>query len=316
MGLRSTETVKRLGAAAKGSYCDGTEINRDGKTSRRRAESVSDALHYCLLVMHARGQRCRNCRQLHHFAVVCPRHPRQVDRCRRRPGSPRRVRESVCGGSPTPLPLQSYETDDHQPLSQGSHPSRGRDRSPSPGYTPPPAGRHRNQCVRFRSPDDAGGVNPGRSRACAIIAATSPDSAPRILPDVTAQNTASVLALPDTGADICVGVLDFLETLGEYPENPMPLEQHPRAANGRIIRSIGVLPVRFTFGEVTTTDNIHILEGVCGLLLSWKTTRRLKIIPRQISEMKSSALPSSLAGCTVLRRTRKPTVCRVVDRRH
>ena len=108
--------------------------------------------------------------------------------------------------------------------------------------------------------------------------------------EVTAQSTVPVLALPDTGADICVGGLDFLEALGEYPENLMPQEQHPRAVNGSIIPSAGDLPVRLSFGAVTVTDKAHILEDVSGLLFSWKITRQLRIIPRQISEMKSAVL--------------------------
>ena len=70
--------------------------------------------------------------------------------------------------------------------------------------------------------------------------------APRIRLNVTAQRRVSVLALPDTGADICVGGLDFLEEMDEYPENMLPPEQHPRSANGETITSLGVLPVTLT----------------------------------------------------------------------
>lgn len=108
---------------------------------------------------------------------------------------------------------------------------------------------------------------------------TSVQSAPRVRLDVTAQRRVSLLALPDTGADICVGGLDFLEEMGEYPENLLPAEQHPRAANGETITSVGILPVSLTLGRVTTDELVHILQGVSGLLISWKATRELCIIP-------------------------------------
>ena len=91
------------------------------------------------------------------------------------------------------------------------------------------------------------------------------ESAPRVQLAVTAQDTTSILALPDTDADICVGGLDFLTALVEYPENLLPAELHSRAANGNVIRSVGVLPVSLTLGEITTAESIHILPDIKGL---------------------------------------------------
>ena len=118
-------------------------------------------------------------------------------------------------------------------------------------------------------------------------------SAPRVRLDVEAQRRVSVLALPDTGADICVGGLDFLGEMDEYQENLLPPEQHPRSANGEKITSLGILPVSLTLGRVTTDDYVHILQGVSGLLLSWKAVRNLRIIPddypQQLAEATSTA---------------------------
>ena len=137
--------------------------------------------------------------------------------------------------------------------------------------------------VRFRSFDGSSDCSPDgdtrRPSASAVVAVTSVQSAPRVRLDVTAQRRVSLLALPDTGADICVGGLDFLEEMGEYPENLLPAEQHPRAANGETITSVGILPVSLTLGRVTTDELVHILQGVSGLLISWKATRELCIIP-------------------------------------
>ena len=86
-------------------------------------------------------------------------------------------------------------------------------------------------------------------------------------------------ALPDTGADISVGGIQLLDEMCEYQENLLPANEHPKAANGAVIRSVGVLPVRITLGDVTVEDEIHILPSVTGLLLSWRTTRDLHITP-------------------------------------
>ena len=40
-----------------------------------------------------------------------------------------------------------------------------------------------------------------------------------------------------------------------------------------------LLPAELRFGDVTTSDEIHFLEGVTGLLLSWKVARALQILP-------------------------------------
>ena len=77
---------------------------------------------------------------------------------------------------------------------------------------------------------------------------------------VTAQRNVSVLALPDTGADICVGALDFLDEMDEYPENLPPPEQQPRTENGETVTSLGVLPVSLSLGRVSTDEVVHILN--------------------------------------------------------
>ena len=286
----------------------------------------------------ARGQRCRNCQQLHHFSAVCPhppawrpgaprgaeladrrgrwsepprgaepadrwgRPPRGAESADRRGQRSGRARAQLHRGGSSP-PAHSYWTEERRARGESSTPPRQWFRSPSPGYSPTRAQeyqRQQGQRVRFQSPDDdsdysegGGGQRPG---TYAVIAATSVESAPRVRLDVTAHSTVSVRALPDTGADISVGGLDFLEELGEYPENLLPPEQHPSAANGEIIASVGVLPVTLTLGDITTPEEIHILPDVRGLLLSWRATRQLQIIPRcyprQISCAQSSAAPA------------------------
>ena len=136
---------------------------------------------------------------------------------------------------------------------------------------------------------------------------TSVQSAPRVRLDVTAQRRVSLLALPDTGADICVGGLDFLQEMGEYPENLLPAEQHPRAANGETITSVGILPVPLTLGRVTTDELVHILQGVSGLLISWKATRELCIIPDRYPRQINTEARGRSDRCSVEGEARAPS---------
>ncbi|KAF0288100.1 hypothetical protein FJT64_000179 [Amphibalanus amphitrite] len=66
--------------------------------------------------------------------------------------------------------------------------------------------------------------------------------APRVRVRVEAYYSADVDALPDTGADISVGGIQFLDDMNEFPENLLPPNEHPKAADGATVKSIGVLP--------------------------------------------------------------------------
>ncbi|KAF0296968.1 hypothetical protein FJT64_000552 [Amphibalanus amphitrite] len=234
----------------------------------------------------ARGQRYRSCRQLDHFAAVCPDASGDYDD--RRPTTSyerRRLAPSRPRSSP---PGRSYRPD----------PYRSSSRSPSPSLDTRRSQRRqpwRGTRVRFQSSEGSSDRSPDgaarRPAASAIIAVASVQSAPRVRLDVTAHRRASVLALPDTGADICVGGLDFLKEMDEYPENLLPPEQHPRTANGETVKSLGVLPVSLNLGRVSVQESVHILEGVSGLLLSWKAVKGLHIIPAGYPQQITADLP-------------------------
>ncbi|KAF0288563.1 Cytochrome P450 4C1 [Amphibalanus amphitrite] len=68
------------------------------------------------------------------------------------------------------------------------------------------------------------------------------EGAPRVRVRVEAYYSADVDALPDTGADISVGGIQFLDDMNEFPENLLPPNEHPKAADGATVKSIGVLP--------------------------------------------------------------------------
>ena len=83
-----------------------------------------------------------------------------------------------------------------------------------------------------------------------------------------------------------------MRQLGEFRENLMKSTMNPRAADGKIIRSAGTLPVILELGDERIQETVHILPGVRGILLSWDVTKRLRLIPadfpRQMPSLSSS----------------------------
>ena len=327
MGLRSAETVKCLCAtpdlslSAAVAVCRAQEATSrdalelysrapDGPSAQQvrssRAGGGPASCAGCGRRRHrseqhcpARGQRCRACQGLHHFAAVCPSRMdcrwNRESRDRYQSSSPPRDRY------PSPRPRGRYPSSpprDRYP----SPPPRGMYRSPSPRgrYRPASQDRLQPRQVRFEQDDYASGRRP---TASAIIASASVQGAPRIRVHVKAYEAASVEALPDTG--------------GEFPENLLPPDEHPKAANGEVIKSIGILPVHITLGDTTVEDNVHILPTVTGLLLSWVTTRKLNIIPEDYPrQMKSTrGLSSDAAGDASKRQDVPPTAVLGVEHR-
>ena len=127
----------------------------------------------------------------------------------------------------------------------------------------------------------------------AIIASTTAGGAPRILVDLqVGDRVTKVNALPDTGADLSVGGISLLEKLGLTKNSISQPSHHPQAANGVVLRSVGVLRAVITLGDARIDEEVHILRGVSGLLISWDATKRLRLVladyPRQIAAERQS----------------------------
>ena len=161
---------------------------------------------------------------------------------------------------------------------------------PHARHSCPANGRKCNKCGVLghfakvcRSEKASDGDRPYRRRAVAsiIAAASHIDPAPKVIVSASSLNgKALVHALPDTGADICAAGVDFLHALGEDVSNLWSItEDDPQAANGLPMSSIGRLAVDISLGDITTSADIHIIDGVTGLLLSWSTSRDLALIP-------------------------------------
>ena len=54
----------------------------------------------------------------------------------------------------------------------------------------------------------------------------------------------TVSALPDSDADITVAGLNFLDLIGGHVNNLLDSPERPRAADGRSIHTLGMLPAR------------------------------------------------------------------------
>ena len=106
------------------------------------------------------------------------------------------------------------------------------------------------------------------------------DPAPMI--DVTMSSLngqATVRVLPDSGADVSVAGELLLEHLQEHPGNLLPSGITPRAVNGTLMRPIGRLPVALSLDGQEFHEDFHIYPEVRGILLSWKASRGLGILP-------------------------------------
>ena len=109
---------------------------------------------------------------------------------------------------------------------------------------------------------------------------------------------ATVKALPDSGADICVAGTALLQQLHEHPDNLLPSVVTPQAVNGTTMNPIGKLPVTLSLGTQAYTDDIHIYPNVTGTLLSWKAAKRLFILPENYPNPSTTA-----ASCLAITNT-------------
>ena len=107
------------------------------------------------------------------------------------------------------------------------------------------------------------------------------EPAPTINVHISTLNGRAVLeALPDSGADISVARPTTIKQLGEHCNNLVASDITPRGVSGHKMTPIGQLPVQITLGQTTHTDTLHIYPNIKGILLSWKTSRALKVLPK------------------------------------
>ena len=79
-----------------------------------------------------------------------------------------------------------------------------------------------------------------RSKVASVIASTQASRAPTVQANISPPNgTCTIVALPDTGADISAAGLNFLESLGEPLSNLLPPTDQPKSADGSPMKCLG-----------------------------------------------------------------------------
>ena len=113
-----------------------------------------------------------------------------------------------------------------------------------------------------------------------VIAVTNAESAPTI--GVTLESAigqAELSVLPDSGADISAAGPQLPDALGTNVQNLLPTDVSPKVADGRPMKALGAIPVRIRLHERTVATTIYIFEQVTVVLLSWKASHDLGILP-------------------------------------
>ncbi|KAF0308405.1 hypothetical protein FJT64_020358 [Amphibalanus amphitrite] len=124
-------------------------------------------------------------------------------------------------------------------------------------------------------------------------------SAPTVAVDVFGTRRGKLRALPDTGADISLAGPEFAETFGRGRMTPSTVR--PMVVDGRSCDSIGKVEVTIRMGDIEVNEQVHIIPGVKRLILSWKTTQRLGIIPEDYPEQKWN-IPQDITAAVSARR--------------
>ena len=106
------------------------------------------------------------------------------------------------------------------------------------------------------------------------------DPAPKLTINITSlHGSTSIAVLPDSGANISAASEAILCQLNEHADNLVSSDIVPKAANGTEMHPMGKLLVIFKLGNKEFVDELHIYPDVCGVLISWKASKNLGILP-------------------------------------
>ena len=108
---------------------------------------------------------------------------------------------------------------------------------------------------------------------------TGGDSAPTIEMQVTSSTgKRNITVLPDSGAEVSAAGKDILEYLDYHPHNLLPLTIVPRTVNGSSMLPIGRIPITIHLEGKQCTDDLHIIPGIKGCVISWLAFEFLGIL--------------------------------------
>ena len=84
---------------------------------------------------------------------------------------------------------------------------------------------------------------------------------------------------PNASGDTSAAGQELLHHLGHHVDNLLPSGISPRAMNGITMIPVGKIPVTLQSGNRSCKDDLHVYPGMSGALKSWKTARKLAILP-------------------------------------
>ena len=103
-------------------------------------------------------------------------------------------------------------------------------------------------------------------------------------PTIEVQMTSStgkknITVLPDSGAEITAAGKDILKYLDHHPHNLLPSTIAPRTVNGSSMSPIGRIPITIHLEGKQCTDDLHVIPGIKGCVISWQASKCLGILP-------------------------------------
>ena len=88
----------------------------------------------------------------------------------------------------------------------------------------------------------------------------------------------NIMVLPDSGAEITAAGKDILEYLDHHPHNLLLSTTMPRTVNESSMLPIGKIPITIHLEGKQCTDDLHIIFGNKGCVISWLASEFLEIL--------------------------------------
>ena len=109
-------------------------------------------------------------------------------------------------------------------------------------------------------------------------------------------NLIKVKATPDTGADISVCGTNLLINMGlQVNKKRKPMNSTVKAANGTIIKTKGIIRIKMQLEDNIIYEDVVVCDNQEELLLSWKTCKKLHLIPQDFpNPIKKTEVISSI----------------------
>ena len=157
------------------------------------------------------------------------------------------------------------------------------------GQRPPP-----NPSTRSLLTED---TQPSQLSTIRQVSATEP--APTVVVHIQSTNgSCKIQALPDSGADITAAGPQILKSLGEHTSNLLSSDITSQAANGQKMKPLGNLPITFQLQGQTHREDMHIYPEISGVIMSWKATEGLNILPVHYPNPIPAAVPNTTSALT------------------